>query len=143
MTMTTSNNQPKYDAAPSYYTGPNGTTCWDAVDTLGLFNDYYLATAFSYLWRCGRKPGNGAASDVRKAYNYLGRWLENEQLASSFAEEPVDTSTTGSVPVVFDGGGMAPSDSWVAPEEPEAHEVTLMDRLKASIRGIRGGAVGA
>jgi hypothetical protein len=57
---------------------------WDVIKAFHL--DYWRGTAVAYLLRAGRKPGdnggNGAISDIRKAWTVLGELLhelEDEQ----------------------------------------------------------------
>lgn len=123
-------NQHPYDPPPSHYKVLQGPIqCWDAIDQLGLREDYYLASAFAYLWRAGRKPGANIEEDIHKAHNYLGRWLETEAHASVSQEAPEYAAFTEPPPLDIAGQ-----------QEPRTPiEMTLMDRLRASIRKLSEG----
>ena len=54
---------------PEYYKGNNG---YMAKDVVGNFNlTYNIGTATTYLLRAGKKEGNPAEQDIRKAINHL------------------------------------------------------------------------
>lgn len=48
---------------------------FDVLDALGLDRDFYVATAFTYLWRLGRKTVE-RVSDLAKAGTYVQQALE-------------------------------------------------------------------
>jgi hypothetical protein len=50
-----------------YYVLPDGQQVKDVVGHLS----YNVGTAVAYLFRAGRKPGNPAADDIRKARDHL------------------------------------------------------------------------
>jgi hypothetical protein len=69
---------------PEYYKTESGLEPWDVIKAFRL--DYWRGNAVAYLLRAGRKPGdsggNGAISDIRKAYTFLGerlRMLDEER----------------------------------------------------------------
>ena len=45
--------------------------CWDILDSTGLKNHYYIASAFAYLWRCLKKENT--LKDLVKARNFLNK----------------------------------------------------------------------
>jgi len=108
----------KPEQAPDYYTGPNGIECWDVIDAL-FSPDYYLASAFAYIWRAGQKPGASTVDDVRKATNHLLRYLELAEREQPVPDE-IEPPDEGSL-------------SEPEPDPEPAHEMSLMDRLRASI----------
>ncbi len=60
----------KETAEPSYYSGTKyGYSARRVVEDFEL--SYNLGTAVSYLLRAGKKEGNPAEQDIRKAINHL------------------------------------------------------------------------
>ena len=57
------------DDIPNYYKGKNGYMAKDVVTNFDL--SYNIATAVTYLLRAGKKEGNPAEQDIRKAINHL------------------------------------------------------------------------
>ena len=57
------------DDIPKYYKGNNGYMAKDVVSNFDL--SYNIATAVTYLLRVGKKEGNPAEQDIRKAINHL------------------------------------------------------------------------
>ena len=57
------------DNIPHYYKGNNGYMAKDVVGNFGL--TYNIVTATTYLLRAGKKEGNPAEQDIRKAINHL------------------------------------------------------------------------
>tara|TARA_R110000824_G_scaffold85837_2_gene212915 strand:+ start:1059 stop:1334 length:276 start_codon:yes stop_codon:yes gene_type:complete len=61
---------------PSYYSGTKyGYSARRVVEDFEL--SYNLGTACSYLLRAGKKEGNPAEQDIRKAINHLHFELDN------------------------------------------------------------------
>lgn len=60
---------------PQYYLLPDGTECRKFIEGMS----YYLGTAFAYLWRAGRKPGEPMVKDLRKALDNIRFELEREE----------------------------------------------------------------
>tara|TARA_R100000781_G_scaffold72342_2_gene45227 strand:- start:545 stop:754 length:210 start_codon:yes stop_codon:yes gene_type:complete len=54
---------------PKYYKGKNGYMAKDVVSNFDL--SYNIGTACTYLLRAGKKAGNPAEQDIRKAINHL------------------------------------------------------------------------
>ena len=54
---------------PKYYKGKNGYMAKDVVSNFDL--SYNIGTATTYLLRAGKKEGNPAQQDIRKAINHL------------------------------------------------------------------------
>jgi len=54
---------------PEYYKGKNGYMAKDVVSNFDL--SYNIGTATTYLLRAGKKEGNPAQQDIRKAINHL------------------------------------------------------------------------
>ena len=54
---------------PEYYKGNNGYMAKDVVGNFSL--TYNIGTATTYLLRAGKKEGNPAEQDIRKAINHL------------------------------------------------------------------------
>lgn len=120
----------KPEQAPNYYLGPNGIQCWDVIDAL-FSPDYYLASAFAYLWRCGQKPGASTVDDVRKATNHLLRYLELAQEQTAPVPDEIEPPDEASL-----------SEPEPEPEPEPSHEMSLMDRLRASIALAKGNRQG-
>ena len=59
---------------PEYYKGKNGYMAKDVVSNFNL--SYNIGTATTYLLRAGKKEGNPAQQDIRKAINHLHFELE-------------------------------------------------------------------
>ena len=59
---------------PKYYKGKNGYMAKDVVSNFNL--SYNIGTATTYLLRAGKKEGNPAQQDIRKAINHLHFELE-------------------------------------------------------------------
>lgn len=58
---------------PGHYTGfSNGAIPWDIAERL----NYNRGTALVYIARAGRKPGESALDDLRKARRYLDREID-------------------------------------------------------------------
>tara|TARA_R100000781_G_scaffold13218_1_gene11450 strand:- start:10 stop:237 length:228 start_codon:yes stop_codon:yes gene_type:complete len=57
------------DDIPNYYKGKNGYMAKDVVTNFDL--SYNIGTAVTYLLRAGKKEGNPAEQDIRKAINHL------------------------------------------------------------------------
>ena len=54
---------------PEYYKGDNSYMAKDVVANFNL--TYNIGTATTYLLRAGKKEGNPAEQDIRKAINHL------------------------------------------------------------------------
>ena len=59
----------KENEIPAYYKGKNGYMAKDVVSNFDL--SYNIGTATTYLLRAGKKEGNPAQQDIRKAINHL------------------------------------------------------------------------
>lgn len=59
----------KENEIPEYYKGKNGYMAKDVVSNFDL--SYNIGTATTYLLRAGKKEGNPAQQDIRKAINHL------------------------------------------------------------------------
>lgn len=51
--------------------------CWDILDSTGLKNHYYIASAFAYLWRCLKKENT--LKDLVKARNFLNKEIADRE----------------------------------------------------------------
>ena len=60
---------------PHYYKGKNGYMAKDVIYNFNL--SYNLGTATTYLLRAGKKEGNPAEQDIRKAIDHLNFELDN------------------------------------------------------------------
>lgn len=63
---------PSHYRIPAQVVSVNGidhVECWDVIRSLGL--SYAVGNVFKYLWRAGRKQGNSALMDLKKAKQYL------------------------------------------------------------------------
>lgn len=84
---------------PSHYKGfSNGASPWDIAERL----NYNRGTALVYIARAGRKPGESALDDLRKAKRYLEREIDRiigdgKETAEKFAPDVVAPALTGSV----------------------------------------------
>lgn len=73
---------------PSHYRGfSNGATPWDIAERL----NYNRGTALVYIARAGRKQGESALDDLKKARRYLDR--EIERIVTDGKEVPEGTTT--------------------------------------------------
>lgn len=61
------------DASRTYY-GKGQTECITVIEQLGL--PYHLGCVLKYIWRHGKKPGADPIEDLKKAQNYLSRYIE-------------------------------------------------------------------
>jgi hypothetical protein len=59
---------------PAHYRVGN-TEVIDFIEDWNL--GYHRGNALKYMCRCGQKPGNPAAQDIRKAIWFLERYLKN------------------------------------------------------------------
>lgn len=60
---------------PNHY-NQGDIECWDAMEAAfgrEVVNHFCLCNAFKYLWRAKHKGGD---EDIRKALNYLAKYLE-------------------------------------------------------------------
>jgi hypothetical protein len=73
---------------PSYY-NRGGFHCFDVMDALGLFTKYYIASAFTYIWRCDFK-GDAAEAlrDLKKARRYLDWEIKRRETATERTTRP-------------------------------------------------------
>jgi hypothetical protein len=73
---------------PSYY-NRGGYHCFDVMDALGLFTKYYIASAFTYIWRCDFK-GDAAEAlrDLKKARRYLDWEISRREKANERTSHP-------------------------------------------------------
>ncbi len=63
---------------PSHYQSEDGKfQVWDIVDQFQL--NYYFGDAVKYICRAGKKKRNPATQDIRKAMQYLQRWLDIQE----------------------------------------------------------------
>lgn len=65
---------------PHYYKGKRGYMAKDVVSNFDL--TYNIGTACTYLLRAGKKEGNPAEQDIRKAINHLKFELDKIQKES-------------------------------------------------------------
>lgn len=56
----------------------DGTTCAEEIEAEGWHVDGYKTVAYMYMYRAGKKPGQSAEKDLRKAEWYLSRLGELE-----------------------------------------------------------------
>ena len=59
---------------PSHYKSASGLQVIDIIEQFGLAESFHLATAITYIFRAGRKPGVSAHQDIEKAVWYLERY---------------------------------------------------------------------
>lgn len=59
-----------------HYDSETGLECIDVLRALGISYDFSRGNAIKYLWRAGRKEGNAAAGDLKKARTYINFMLE-------------------------------------------------------------------
>ena len=59
---------------PDHYVAGRKYEPIDVMEDWGLINNFYLASAFKYIARCGRK--GSAAEDLKKAVFYLNREIQ-------------------------------------------------------------------
>ncbi len=73
---------------PSYY-NRGGYHCFDVMDALGLFTKYYIASAFTYIWRCDFKGDEAEAlRDLKKARRYLDWEIKRREQFSTRTTHP-------------------------------------------------------
>jgi hypothetical protein len=75
---------------PDYYNWIPGIECSDVIRHF-TFNP---GAAIKHIWRCGRKPGQTAVKDLKKAIEYLR--LEIEYLEKNDASNPTVVHKTKS-----------------------------------------------
>ena len=73
---------------PEYYKGKNGYMAKDVVSNFDL--SYNIGTATTYLLRAGKKEGNPAQQDIRKAINHLQFELERLESKTITGFRPID-----------------------------------------------------
>jgi Protein of unknwon function (DUF3310) len=67
---------------PNYY-NRGGYHCFDVMDALGMFTKYYIASAFTYIWRCDFKGDEAEAlRDLKKARRYLDWEIKRRETAN-------------------------------------------------------------
>lgn len=59
-----------------HYGSDSGIECIDAIRAMGAGYDFSRGNAVKYLWRAGRKEGNTALGDLKKARVYLDFMIE-------------------------------------------------------------------
>ena len=70
--------QDKMVVKPNHYQSQDGKfQVWDIVDQFQL--NYYFGDAVKYICRAGKKKRNPATQDIRKAMQYLQRWLDIQE----------------------------------------------------------------
>lgn len=64
--------QAEYDyvTTPPHY-NRGGYGCYRVLEAIGMADNYNLATAFTYLFRAGHKPGNPMKQELEKAITHL------------------------------------------------------------------------
>ena len=73
---------------PNYY-NRGGYHCFDVMDALGLFTKYYIASAFTYIWRCDFKGDEAEAlRDLKKARRYLDWEIKRRETANTRTTHP-------------------------------------------------------
>jgi hypothetical protein len=73
---------------PAYYTTEE-LEAFDVIKALGHWEGFCNGNVIKYLWRDGRKLGEGANQDLMKAKTYLDLYLEDpygEQFSFDKAE---------------------------------------------------------
>ena len=73
---------------PTYY-NRGGFHCFEVMDALGLFTKHYIASAFTYIWRCDFK-GDAAEAlrDLKKARRYLDWEIQRREKTSARTSQP-------------------------------------------------------
>lgn len=77
-----------------YYLSKSGKDVIDWCEDFGLMDNAYVFTIMKYLARAGKKPGNSAIQDLKKALDYLTRYInyiENQDLEDGNTYD-IDTS---------------------------------------------------
>jgi hypothetical protein len=76
-------NRETFHEPPNYY-NRGGYHCFDVMDARGMFTKYYIASAFTYLWRCDFK-GDAAEAlrDLKKARRYLDWEIQRREKADA------------------------------------------------------------
>lgn len=63
---------------PNHYQSKDGKfQVWDIVDQFNL--NYYFGDAVKYICRAGKKSISHEKQDIRKAIQYLQRWLDTQE----------------------------------------------------------------
>ena len=60
----------------SHYETPGGIECIDYLRSLGISYEFSQGNAIKYLTRAGRKDGNTALGDLKKARTYINFMIE-------------------------------------------------------------------
>ena len=64
---------------PSHYQSSDGKfQVWDIIDQFQL--NYYFGDAVKYICRAGKKKRALKVQDIKKAVQYLQRWLDNQEI---------------------------------------------------------------
>lgn len=58
---------------PDYYRASSGRDVMDVIHEFGL--GFMAGNVLKYIVRAGRKPGTDALDDLRKACEYVDRWI--------------------------------------------------------------------
>ena len=83
---------------PNYY-NRGGYHCFDVMDALGLFTKYYIAAAFTYIWRCDFKGAAAEAlRDLKKARRYLDWEIQRRETANERTSDPNQQPTSIQTP---------------------------------------------
>ena len=69
-------SMPFNDVNPRHYKAGDIYELVNVIEAYGLDKDWALATAATYIFRCGQKPGSDPITDLKKAIWYIERRIK-------------------------------------------------------------------
>ena len=101
-----------------YYLSKSGKDVIDWCEDFGLMDNAYVFTIMKYLARAGKKPGNSAMQDLKKALDYLTRYInyiENQDEAEIYDGQTVKTILSDKKLRLKKDEAEPEPDQWTAP----------------------------